>query len=107
MSFASAARVALTLMITSVAAPVLAAGDPAAGQKVFNKCKTFHEADQAKNKVGPNLVGLFGRKAGSVTDFKYSDAMKIPTSSGPKRRSPSMSSNRKSLLPVTRWSSLV
>jgi cytochrome c len=76
MSFAFAARVALALIIISAAAPVLAAGDPAAGQKVFNKCKTCHEADQAKNKVGPNLVGLFGRKAGSVADFKYSDAMK-------------------------------
>jgi cytochrome c len=76
MSFAFAARLALALMTMCAAAPVLAAGDPAAGQKVFNKCKTCHEADQAKNKVGPNLVGLFGRKAGSVADFKYSDAMK-------------------------------
>jgi cytochrome c len=76
MSFALAAHVAFALFVISAAAPVLAAGDPAAGQKVFNKCKTCHEADQAKNKVGPNLVGVFGRKAGSVADFKYSDAMK-------------------------------
>jgi cytochrome c len=76
MSFALAARIAFALIIIAATAPVLAAGDPAAGQKVFNKCKTCHEADQAKNKVGPNLVGVFGRKAGSVADFKYSDAMK-------------------------------
>ena len=76
MSFDFATRAAISLMIICAAAPTLAAGDPAAGQKVFNKCKTCHEVDQPKNKVGPNLVGLFGRKAGSVADFKYSDAMK-------------------------------
>ena len=71
-----AARAAIGLILICAAAPTLAAGDPAAGQKVFNKCKTCHEADQPKNKVGPNLVGLFGRKAGSVADFNYSEAMK-------------------------------
>ena len=76
MSFDFATRAAISLIIICAAAPTLAAGDPAAGQKVFNKCKTCHEVDQPKNKVGPNLVGLFGRKAGSVADFKYSDAMK-------------------------------
>jgi cytochrome c len=54
----------------------LAQGDPAAGEKVFNKCKACHVADEAQNRVGPHLVGLFGRQAGSVEDFKYSDAMK-------------------------------
>ena len=76
MSSYLAARLAVASMMIFAASPVLAAGDPAAGQKIFNKCKTCHEADQAKNKVGPNLVGLFGRKSGSVADFKYSDAMK-------------------------------
>jgi cytochrome c len=54
----------------------LAQGDPAAGEKVFNKCKACHVADEAQNRVGPHLVGLFGRQAGSVEGFKYSDAMK-------------------------------
>jgi cytochrome c len=76
MSFNFTTRAAISLIIVCAAAPALAAGDAAAGKKVFNKCKTCHEADQAKNKVGPNLVGLFGRKAGGVADFKYSDAMK-------------------------------
>ena len=76
MSFDFATRAAISLIIICAAAPTLAAGDPTAGQKVFNKCKTCHEVDQPKNKVGPNLVGLFGRKAGSIADFKYSDAMK-------------------------------
>ena len=54
----------------------LAQGDSAAGEKVFNKCKVCHVADEPQNKVGPHLVGLFGRTAGSVEDFRYSNAMK-------------------------------
>lgn len=53
-----------------------AEGDPEAGEKVFRKCATCHEVKQEKNKVGPHLVGIFGRQSGSVEDFKYSDAMK-------------------------------
>ena len=53
-----------------------AQGDPEKGEKVFNKCKTCHEIADEKNKVGPHLVGIFGRPAGSVEGFKYSDAMK-------------------------------
>jgi cytochrome c len=63
-----------TLALSSSAA--LAQGDAAQGEKVFNKCKVCHAVDEAKNKVGPHLVGIFGRPAGSVEGFKYSDAMK-------------------------------
>ena len=55
--------------------PVLAEGDPAAGKKVFNKCKACHVVDAETNRVGPHLVGIFGREAGSVEGFKYSSAM--------------------------------
>jgi len=58
-----------------LATPALA-GDAALGQKVFNKCKACHEAAELKNKVGPSLKGLFGRKAGSLEGYAYSDAMK-------------------------------
>jgi cytochrome c len=54
----------------------LADGDAEDGAKVFNKCKACHVADEPQNRVGPHLVGLFGRPAGSVEGFKYSDAMK-------------------------------
>jgi cytochrome c len=57
-------------------APVSAAGDAAKGEKVFAKCKACHTIEAGKNRVGPSLAGLFGRTAGTVEGFKYSDAMK-------------------------------
>ncbi len=58
------------------AASAQAEGDLASGKKVFNKCKACHVVDQEKNRVGPHLVGLFGREAGAVEGYKYSKAMK-------------------------------
>ena len=57
-----------------MAAPAMA-GDTAAGEKVFRKCKACHYVDQEKNKTGPHLVNIFGRKAGAVEGYKYSKAM--------------------------------
>jgi cytochrome c len=54
----------------------LAQGDAEKGEKVFNQCKACHAVDEPQNKVGPHLVGILGRPAGSVEGFKYSDAMK-------------------------------
>jgi cytochrome c len=54
-------------------------GDADKGKKVFNKCKACHTLEAGKNRVGPSLHGIFGRAAGTVEGFKYSDAM---TSSG-------------------------
>ncbi|PWK64991.1 cytochrome c family protein [Aminobacter sp. AP02] len=71
---------AQALLAVSVLAtnPAHAAGDPAAGKKVFTKCMACHEAVTEKDKVGPSLHGVIGRTAGSLPSFqaKYSDAMK-------------------------------
>ena len=53
----------------------LAEGDATKGKKVFKKCKACHYADKKKNKVGPYLMGVFGRKAGTIEGYKYSKAM--------------------------------
>lgn len=54
-----------------------AAGDAAKGADVFKKCKVCHEVgDTAKNKVGPTLNNVVGRKIGSGEGFAYSPALK-------------------------------
>jgi len=51
--------------------------DLAAGKTAFNKCLACHAIGEgAKNKVGPVLNGLDGRKSGSAPDYNYSDANK-------------------------------
>lgn len=67
---------ALMAAAAVVSGPAMAEGDAKKGARVFNKCKACHVADEAKNKVGPTLLGVFGRKAGAVEGFRYSDAMK-------------------------------
>ena len=48
----------------------------AEGAKVFSKCKACHSITKGGgNKIGPALWGVLGRKAGSLTDYKYSKAM--------------------------------
>jgi cytochrome c len=51
-------------------------GDINKGKRIYNKCKACHVINKKKNRIGPHLVGLFGRKAGSVKKFRYSKAMK-------------------------------
>ncbi|WP_332693180.1 c-type cytochrome, partial [Devosia sp.] len=68
---------ALAVIVSSAAAPAALAQDVAAGKSSFNKCLACHAVGEgAKNKVGPVLNGLDGRKSGSVEGYSYSDANK-------------------------------
>jgi cytochrome c len=69
-------RIALTAfaLLAAAAPAALAAGDVEKGKGVFKRCQVCH--DPKTNKVGPHLGGVVGRKAGSLADFHYSDAMK-------------------------------
>ena len=50
--------------------------DYARGKRTFKLCQSCHlTAEGAGNLVGPNLHGLFGREAGSVEGFAFSDAL--------------------------------
>ena len=60
-----------------LAAPALAQ-DAAAGAPAFQgMCGVCDSADKpAKNKIGPSLLGVVGRKAGTAAGFNYSSALK-------------------------------
>jgi len=66
----------IAALLAVSAGPALADGDPKKGKRVYNKCKACHELTKTKNKIGPHLVGIFGRKAASVDGYKYSSAMR-------------------------------
>ena len=62
---------------TAAAASSALAQDVAAGKSSFNKCLACHAIGEgAKNKVGPELNGLAGRKSGTVAGYSYTDANK-------------------------------
>src|SRR6201996_575370 len=68
---------ALILSALSFATSAALAQDVAAGKASFNKCMACHAIGEgAKNKVGPELNGLDGRKSGTAPDYSYSDANK-------------------------------
>jgi cytochrome c len=58
-------------------APATQGPDAAAGQLLFNNaCRTCHTMREGDNRQGPNLHGIVGRKAGSLSGYGYSSAMK-------------------------------
>ena len=54
----------------------LASGDAAKGKKVFKKCIACHALKEGKNKTGPSLAGVVGKKAGTVSGFKKYKGLK-------------------------------
>ncbi|HVC55848.1 MAG TPA: cytochrome c family protein [Stellaceae bacterium] len=65
---------ALALSLTPLPA---AAASIAIGQAVFNRCRVCHSiAAGAPSPVGPNLHAIFGRKAGTLDNYAYSEAMR-------------------------------
>ncbi|MCA0245255.1 MAG: cytochrome c family protein [Proteobacteria bacterium] len=66
-----------SLMFAALPHPAQAVGDPAAGEKIFQRCRACHQiGEAAKNAVGPKLNGLIGRPAGSIEGYSYSAANK-------------------------------
>lgn len=67
-----------TLMIVTTAAMLvsgMAIGEAVAGAE--SKCKACHTFGKGEgNKVGPNLFGIMGKKAGSAEGFKYGSYLK-------------------------------
>ena len=67
----------LVIVASSAAGTAALAQDAAAGKTSFNKCMACHAIGEgAKNKVGPELNGIDGRKSGTAEGYSYSDANK-------------------------------
>ena len=57
-------------------AALMSMGDVASGEKIFKKCAACHSVVKGgKNKIGPALYNVVGRKVGGVSDYKYSKAL--------------------------------
>jgi len=71
-----------SFLLVALAAAILPAqaqaADAAAGKAVFGSfCAACHSVDKpAQNKMGPSLLGVVGRKAGTIAGFNYSKPMK-------------------------------
>jgi cytochrome c len=70
-------KLTLTGILIVVSSISALAQDAQRGKTVFNVCLACHTIGPgAQNKVGPELNGLDGRKAGTAANFEYSDANK-------------------------------
>lgn len=64
----------LGLAVLAAGPPGPAPADVAAGQEIYERCAACHSLET--DRTGPRHCGLFGRRAGSVPGFAYSDAMR-------------------------------
>lgn len=76
MRLRTCALAAVSLLVWAGAA-IAAEGNAKDGEEVFKKCRACHEVGpDAKNKLGPILNGIMGRKAGTIEGFNYSPSNK-------------------------------
>jgi cytochrome c len=61
-----------------------AEGDPARGERAFQRCFSCHSVDpnETAQLQGPSLYGVMGRQAAALAGFAYSDAMKAKAATG-------------------------
>ena len=70
-------QVVLAAIALAASTAAASAQDVAAGEQSFKKCLPCHSVGEgAKNKVGPELNGLDGRKSGNAEGFNYTEANK-------------------------------
>ena len=66
------AGIVIVLTVT-MAASAASAADAVHGKEVFATCAACHS--DKPDAIGPSLRGVYGRKSGALTDFRYSNAM--------------------------------
>jgi len=67
------AAICAALASAIMTVPAIAADAAAHGKVVFKTCAACHS--DKPDAIGPSLKGVFGRKSGSLADFRYSNAM--------------------------------
>ena len=71
------ARFTILMVIAGLFFSFSAVAQEADGQRLFlQRCAACHNIEQGQNKMGPLLLGVVGRAAGSVEGANYSDAMR-------------------------------
>jgi cytochrome c len=66
----------LVFLTAFTATSAYAAGNATSGQASFVRCAVCHTAQSGgPNRIGPNLFGVVGRKAGTLSSYSYSRAM--------------------------------
>jgi cytochrome c len=74
---------AAALLLGTVVPVAASAQDTAAGQRVFNQCRSCHTINAGgRNGVGPNLHGVWERAAAKVEGFRYSAPMREKAAAG-------------------------
>lgn len=75
--FRRALAAACLLALAAHPIPAFAQQNAADGERLFRtQCGACHSVTAGQNRIGPNLAGVFGRKAGSADGARYSSAMK-------------------------------
>lgn len=69
----SAAIAVLALLVPAVL-PARAAEAPDRGKQIYQRCSACHSLD--RNRSGPKHCGLFGRRAGSLSGYAFSLALR-------------------------------
>ena len=91
-------------LVAELPAPY-SAGDVANGKRVFMICKSCHTTVQGgSDMTGPNLWGVFGRKAGTEGKFKYSEGLKAAGFAWDPAHVDSWITNPKAMVPDTKMS---
>ncbi len=76
-----ASALTATACLALFVAPALSQAAPNThGKLLFLRCASCHSiGDSGGGRIGPNLQGVVGRKAGSLPGYSYSAAMKAQT----------------------------
>lgn len=74
-SLIAGAGAVVALMATAQVGAIELEGDPAAGQRAYSLCLSCHAVHAEAERIGPHLVAIYGREAGAVEGFDYSQAL--------------------------------